>query len=129
MGSYLVVFFLAAAAAALGLPPFMRIGRRVGAVDNTRDPPIPRVGGWGIVFGVGAALLLVGVVFEPTGQTLAGERESFVAIAFGAVARSCLAWRRAANSSCSIYLDSSLGVQRTPEAMTMLWVVRTISPS
>jgi UDP-GlcNAc:undecaprenyl-phosphate GlcNAc-1-phosphate transferase len=86
VGSYLVVFFLAAAAAALVLPPSMRIARRVGALDNTRDPPIPRVGGWSITFGVTAALLLVGVVFAPTGLTLAGESSSFVAIGFGAMA-------------------------------------------
>ncbi|MBI4503072.1 MAG: undecaprenyl/decaprenyl-phosphate alpha-N-acetylglucosaminyl 1-phosphate transferase [Gemmatimonadetes bacterium] len=86
MGSYLVVFFLAAAAVVLALPPLMRIAHRVGALDNTRQPPMPRIGGWGLAFGVTAALLLVGVVFEPAGLTLAGEKHSFVAVAGGAIA-------------------------------------------
>ncbi len=86
MGSYLLVFFLAAAASVLASPLFMRLGHRVGALDNTREPALPRVGGWAIAFGAGASLLLVGVIFAPTGLTLAGFREPFVAVSAGSFA-------------------------------------------
>jgi UDP-GlcNAc:undecaprenyl-phosphate GlcNAc-1-phosphate transferase len=86
VGSYLVVFFTAAAAVVLATPLFMRVAYRVGALDNTRDPPMPRVGGWGIAFGTAASLLLVGVIFSPAGATLAGERTPFLAVAVGGLA-------------------------------------------
>ena len=86
MGSYLVVFFTAAAAVVFATPLFMRLAHRVGALDNTQDPAMPRVGGWGIAFGITASLLLVGVIFSPTGSTLASERAPFSAIAFGGLA-------------------------------------------
>ena len=83
MGSYLVVFFTAATAVVLATPLFMRVAHRLGAMDNTRDPPMPRVGGWGIAFGTVASLLLIGVIFSPTGSTLISRREPFTALALG----------------------------------------------
>ncbi len=70
MGSYLLVFTVAAISSAVTLPLLMMLGARIGALDNTREPAVPRVGGWAIALGGGAALLLVGVVFAPTGSTL-----------------------------------------------------------
>ncbi len=85
MGSFLVVFVLAAGIAALWTRPLMVAAARVGALDDTREPPIPRVGGWSIVLGGGIALALVGVVFSPTGDTLLHASESFVPIMLGAL--------------------------------------------
>jgi UDP-GlcNAc:undecaprenyl-phosphate GlcNAc-1-phosphate transferase len=70
MGSYLLVFAVSAAATALLVPMISQLARRVGAVDNTRDPAVPRMGGVALALGGGIALLLVGVVFTPTGLTL-----------------------------------------------------------
>jgi UDP-GlcNAc:undecaprenyl-phosphate GlcNAc-1-phosphate transferase len=80
------VFGVAALATALWMPPLMRLARRLGAVDDTRSPPIPRVGGWALALGAALALLLVGGVFDPTGQTLRYAPESLGPVALGAVA-------------------------------------------
>ncbi|HEY2824923.1 MAG TPA: MraY family glycosyltransferase, partial [Gemmatimonadales bacterium] len=86
MRSYLVVFLVAAAAAAFVMPLMVRLAQRVGALDDTRDPAVPRVGGWAIAFGAAVALLAVGVVFAPVGATLLGTGESVGAVAIGAAA-------------------------------------------
>lgn len=80
------MFGLAALAATLWMPPLMRLARRVGAVDDTRSPPVPRVGGWALALGATLALLLVGVVFDPTGRTLRYAPESLGPVAAGAAA-------------------------------------------
>ena len=66
------------------MPLLMSIAMRVGAMDDTQDPPVPRVGGWALALGSTIALLLVGVVFAPTGATLLGTAESLGAVALGA---------------------------------------------
>ena len=86
MGSYLLVFFAAAAVAALTMPLTMALARRVGTLDNTREPPVPRVGGWAITWGSVGSLLLVGLVFAPAGLTLLGSEEHLGPIAVGAAA-------------------------------------------
>ncbi len=86
MGSYLLVLVLAAAVAFVMVPLLMTLAVRVGALDDTQDPPVPRVGGWALALGVGISLLLVGVVFAPTGSTLAGTEGSLGAVALGALA-------------------------------------------
>ena len=85
MGSYLLVLAIAAAAAAVMMPLLMSVAVRVGAMDDTQDPPIPRVGGWALAVGSTLSLLLVGVVFAPTGSTLLGTSESLGAVILGAV--------------------------------------------
>lgn len=108
MGSYLAVFVAAATAAGVLTPLLMAIGRRVGAMDDTLQPPgvpgrrlVARAGAVPICFAeraaddahrqrwcrygtddlgenVGKALgmvigvLLVGLIFDPTGRTLLG---------------------------------------------------------
>jgi len=86
VGSYLLVFFAAAAVAALTMPLTMALARRVGTLDNTREPPVPRVGGWAITWGSVGSLLLVGLVFAPAGLTLLGSEEHLGPIAVGAAA-------------------------------------------
>jgi len=86
VGSYLAVFVLAAAITALWMPPLMALAARIGALDDTRDPPVPRVGGWAIALGAAFALTLVGVVFRPTGATLLNAPERFAPVLLGALA-------------------------------------------
>ncbi len=84
MGSYLLIFTVAAISSALSLPMLMALGAKLGALDNTREPPVPRVGGWAIALGGGAALVLVGVVFGPTGSTLLATTRSIGPVMLGA---------------------------------------------
>ncbi|MBI4421200.1 MAG: undecaprenyl/decaprenyl-phosphate alpha-N-acetylglucosaminyl 1-phosphate transferase [Gemmatimonadetes bacterium] len=86
MGSYLVVFFTAAAIAALSMPLMMALASRVGTMDNTREPAVPRVGGWAIALGCTSSLVLVGLLFAPTGLTVLGSAEHLGPIALGAAA-------------------------------------------
>ncbi len=83
MGSYLLVFVIAAVAAGLFMPLLSLIAHRVGALDDTQDPPVPRIGGPAIVLGAVLALVLVGVVFGPTGATLLGTSRSIGPVALG----------------------------------------------
>ena len=85
MGSYLLVFLVAAGATALFLPGLARVAQRVGALDDTRSPPVPRIGGPALVLGSVASLGLVGVVFAPT-TTLAELQEMLQANELVAVA-------------------------------------------
>jgi UDP-GlcNAc:undecaprenyl-phosphate GlcNAc-1-phosphate transferase len=86
VGSYFLVFVVAAGATALLLPFLTQLARRVGAVDDTRMPPIPRIGGPALALGGAAALFLVGVVFAPTGSTLLARSESLGPVLLGALA-------------------------------------------
>ena len=84
MGSYLLVLVIAAVATVLFVPVLMMIGARVGALDNTADPPIPRIGGWALGLACASSLLLVGFVFSPTGSTLLGKSETIGPVLLGA---------------------------------------------
>ncbi len=84
MGSYLVIFVVAATTAVVFMPLLLTIGHKIGALDNTRDPPVPRVGGLAIALGGGMALLLVGVIFAPTGSTLLATSRSLGPVMIGA---------------------------------------------
>jgi UDP-GlcNAc:undecaprenyl-phosphate GlcNAc-1-phosphate transferase len=86
MGSYLLVLLVAAGATALFLPFLTRVAERVGALDDTRTPPVPRIGGPALGLGSAAALILVGVVFAPTGSTLLARSTSLGPVLLGAVA-------------------------------------------
>jgi len=86
MGSYLLVLVIAAAAAFVLMPLLMSIAMRIGAIDDTQDLPVPRVGGWALASGAALSLLLVGVVFSPAGATLLGTSESLGAVSLGGVA-------------------------------------------
>jgi UDP-GlcNAc:undecaprenyl-phosphate GlcNAc-1-phosphate transferase len=86
MGSYLAVFVVAATAGGVLTPLLMAIGRRVGAMDDTLQPPVPRIGGWSLVLGLVIGLLLVGLIFDPTGLTLLGGSRSLVPVGLGAAA-------------------------------------------
>ncbi len=84
MGSYLVIFIVAATASVISMPLLLTVGHKIGALDNTRDPPVPRVGGPAIALGGGIGLLLVGVIFAPTGSTLLATSRSIGPVLIGA---------------------------------------------
>lgn len=84
MKSFLLVFLTAAACTTLFLPLVVRVGRRLGAVDSTREPPVPRIGGLAIWLGVACSLLLVGLLFTPTALTLLASSKSLGAVAIAA---------------------------------------------
>jgi UDP-GlcNAc:undecaprenyl-phosphate GlcNAc-1-phosphate transferase len=68
------------------MPVLMWLGVRLGALDNTREPPVPRVGGWALILGSAAALTLVGGFFGPTGATLLAMSKSVGPVTLGAFA-------------------------------------------
>ena len=86
MGSYLLVFLVAAAATAMFLPGLARLAKQFGALDDTRSPPVPRIGGPALILGSLTALGLVGVVFAPTGSTLLARSTSLGPVLLGAIA-------------------------------------------
>ncbi len=86
MGSYLLVFVVAALAAGVITPMMAALAHRVGAVDDTRDPVVPRAGGLVIATGAGAGLVLVSLLLVPTALTLLGTADSLNAVAMGGVA-------------------------------------------
>jgi len=65
MRSYLFSFLLSLFLG-LGFTPVAgRLGRRLGAVDRTKDIPIPRAGGVAIIVAAGLALLLLALALTP----------------------------------------------------------------
>jgi UDP-GlcNAc:undecaprenyl-phosphate/decaprenyl-phosphate GlcNAc-1-phosphate transferase len=70
MRSYLSAFVLAMLFAFLLTPPAMRLAGRLGALDRTQVPALPRIGGLAIVAGALFALLGLSLVFEPTRNLL-----------------------------------------------------------
>lgn len=86
MGSYLLVFVVAAAATVLFLPFTSAVAQRLGALDDTRIPPVPRIGGLALALGTAASLTLVGVIFAPTGLTILATSRSAGPVLLGATA-------------------------------------------
>jgi len=84
MGSYLSVFVVAALATTLFMPLLVRVAHRIRALDDTRQPPVPRIGGLALALGAATALALIGVVFAPTGQTLLARSTSIGPVTLGA---------------------------------------------
>jgi len=70
MRSYLTVFVLSAVLGLLLSPGAARLARRAGALDATRDPPVPRGGGLGIAAAAGLALLALALIFQPSRNLL-----------------------------------------------------------
>ncbi len=70
MRSYLTVFLLALVFGLVLGPAAGRLARRAGALDVTRDPPIPRGGGLGVAAATALALVVLALVFEPSRNLL-----------------------------------------------------------
>jgi len=84
MRSYLSAFVLALVLSLALVPAAGRLGLRIGAIDKTRDPPVPRSGGLGIVAAWVLALLLLALVFAPTRALLGYSRIELQAVYLGA---------------------------------------------
>jgi UDP-GlcNAc:undecaprenyl-phosphate GlcNAc-1-phosphate transferase len=76
VGSYLLTFVVAAGGTALFMPLLTLLAHRVGALDNTRDPPVPRVGGPAIALGGVISLALLAALVTPAAYTLLGTSRS-----------------------------------------------------
>ncbi len=86
LGSYLLVFVIAAVGCALFVPLTGALAHRLGAMDDTREPPVPRIGGVTLALGGFTGLILVGVVFAPTGLTLLATTRSIGPVLAGTFA-------------------------------------------
>ncbi len=84
MRSYLFTFVLAAMMGVALTPLAGRIGRRLGAMDRTVDPPVPRFGGLAIVASAVLALGLLSLVFDPVRALLGYSRIQLEAVYAGA---------------------------------------------
>jgi UDP-GlcNAc:undecaprenyl-phosphate GlcNAc-1-phosphate transferase len=81
-----LVFVVAAVGCALFMPLTGALALRLGAMDSTRKPPVPRIGGVAIALGGFTALILVGVIFVPTGLTLLATTRSLGPVMAGTLA-------------------------------------------
>ena len=84
MRSYLFTFALAAVMGVLLTPLAGAVGRRLGAMDKTVDPPVPRFGGLAIVAAAVLALGLLALVFDPVAALLGYSRIELEAVYAGA---------------------------------------------
>jgi UDP-GlcNAc:undecaprenyl-phosphate GlcNAc-1-phosphate transferase len=86
VGSFLLVFAMAAVAAAFFAPLASALAHRLGALDDTRAPPVPRSGGVALALGGCAGLLVAGLLFTPTGLTLLATSRSIGPVLLGTLA-------------------------------------------
>ena len=86
MGSFLLVFVVAALAAGVITPMMAAVAYRLGAADDTRDPGVPRAGGLVLATGAAVGLVLVSLLFVPTALTLLGTAVSLNAVVLGGAA-------------------------------------------
>ena len=84
MRSYLFTFVLAAVMGVLLTPLAGGIGRRLGAMDKTVDPPVPRFGGLAILAATVLALALLSLVWDPVRALLGYSRIELEAVYAGA---------------------------------------------
>ena len=86
MRSYLLTFVLALVAGLLLGPVASRLGTALGAVDRTREPPVPRSGGLAIAAAAVVALVLLALVLLPARQLVLHSVGRLAPILLGAVA-------------------------------------------
>ena len=84
MRSYLFTFVLAAVMGVLLTPLAGAVGRRLGAMDRTVEPPVPRFGGLAIAVSAVLALGLLALVFDPVRALLGYSRIELEAVYAGA---------------------------------------------
>lgn len=85
MRSYLFTFLIALVLGVLLTPVAGRLGARIGAMDRTKDTPVPRAGGFAVVVAALLALLLLGMVFAPVRALVRFSRTELSAVYLGAL--------------------------------------------
>jgi UDP-GlcNAc:undecaprenyl-phosphate GlcNAc-1-phosphate transferase len=83
MRTYLVTFGLAAVMGVFLTPVAGSIGRRLGALDRTVEPPVPRFGGLAIAAAAALALVLLALIFDPVRSLLGYSRIELEAVYIG----------------------------------------------
>jgi UDP-GlcNAc:undecaprenyl-phosphate GlcNAc-1-phosphate transferase len=78
------MFAAAAAVTAATVPILVPLAARVGALDSTRNPPVPRLGGPALALGIVVTVLGVGLVFTPARHTLLAATSSIGPVLAGA---------------------------------------------
>jgi len=86
MRSYLLTFVVALLAALLLTPAAARLGKAIGVLDRTREPPIPRSGGLAIALAAASAVLLLTLVLQPSRALVLSSLGRMGPILAGAVA-------------------------------------------
>jgi UDP-GlcNAc:undecaprenyl-phosphate GlcNAc-1-phosphate transferase len=86
MRSYLAAFTLALVLGLLLTPLAGRVGRRLGALDRTKEPPLPRSGGLAVVVASLLALATLAALFSPTRNLLRHSLEALAPIYAGSAA-------------------------------------------
>lgn len=85
MRSYLSAFLVALVLGVLLTPAAARLGVRFGAIDRTKDTPIPRAGGLAVVTAAVLSLLLLGMVLTPVRALVRYSRVELSAVYLGAL--------------------------------------------
>jgi UDP-GlcNAc:undecaprenyl-phosphate GlcNAc-1-phosphate transferase len=84
MRSYLLAFLVSLALGALLTQPASRLARRIRALDDSHDPPLPRAGGLAIAIAAMSALAIIAAVLLPSRGLLADGLQRLWPAALGA---------------------------------------------
>jgi len=127
MRSYLSAFVLSLVLGLVLVPGAGRLGLRIGAIDSTRDPPVPRSGGLGIVAAWVLALLLLALVFAPTRALLGFSRIELEAVYVGAALMLALGvaddvWRLKAAPKFLIEIGVAVGLYVAGVRAATVWL-------
>jgi UDP-GlcNAc:undecaprenyl-phosphate GlcNAc-1-phosphate transferase len=127
MRSYLSVFVLALLFGLLLSPAAGRLARRVGALDRTREPPIPRGGGLGIVAAAALALAVLSALFEPSRNMLLASVKELGPLYAGGAAIVVLGfaddvWRLKASLKLAIEAGIAIGLYALGVRVETLWL-------
>ncbi len=85
MRSYLFTFLIALVLGVFLTPVAGRIGLWIGAIDRTKDRPVPRAGAFALVTAAVASVLLLGLVFTPVRALVRFSRTELSAVYLGAL--------------------------------------------
>jgi len=127
MRSYLSVFAIALLFGLLLSPTAGRFARRVGALDRTREPPIPRGGGLGIAAAAVLALAVLSALFEPSRNMMRASLKDLGPLYLGGAAIVVLGfaddiWRLKASLKLVIEAAIAVGLYALGVRVGTLWL-------
>ncbi len=127
MRSYLSAFVLAVILSLVLTPQAARLGRAIGALDRSKDPPIPRAGGLAIVAAWVLALLLLALAFAPARALLGYSRTELSAVYVGALAILALGvvddvWRLKAAPKLAVEVAVAAGLYLAGVRASTIWL-------